>query len=37
MSTIHIASPTGDIILCLVTIKLIRTIARNQEELVTNG
>ncbi len=32
-----ISSEVLDIILCLVTIKLIKTIARNQEELVTRG
>lgn len=34
---VSISSEVLDIILCLVAIKLIKTIARNQEDLVTNG
>jgi len=37
LTWVAISSEVLDIILCLVAIKLIRTIARNQEELVTNG
>lgn len=32
-----ISSEVLDIVLCLVTMKLVKTIARNQEELVING